>query len=462
MTTPRIALITPYSGNNFGDAAIQDALMTNLRLRLPGAQFSGITLNSDNFLNLHGAKAFPLYASDFPVPGPSASKIRPTSFEASDDVRLSGLNDLKNFLRNIVCAIPLARLIGKKIRACASAVQAEHRHSVEALGFLRTHDLVIVSGGGQLDEEWGGPWAHPFCLFKWAILARLARIPFVVASIGAGKTDSFACRFFLWAALCLAQYRSYRDKHSHAIARSLARRAANDAVVPDLAFGLPRSEIADAKDVRARACGRAIVAISLISYGNPEIWPKDDRQVLDRYLTQMTILVSQLLRRNDYVVFVWSARVDQRLVAELLGRLDDVSKARIPQQVFVPQLNSWRDVVVVLRSADMLIASRLHSTIFGFLARVPTVAISFDRKVDWIMEDLKQTDYLLNIRDFTAADVLAALEQIGPQREKIVREIAAYQEHIRPLLDAQCDALAVLCSSGSRSEANKRGEDLRR
>src|SRR5215813_12015498 len=45
----RIALLTPYNGGNFGDAAIQDAMIANIRLRLPGAQFSGICLNCDNF-----------------------------------------------------------------------------------------------------------------------------------------------------------------------------------------------------------------------------------------------------------------------------------------------------------------------------------------------------------------------------------------------------------------------------
>src|ERR1700719_489534 len=57
---PRIALLPPYNGGNFGDAAIQDAMIANLRLRLPDAQISGITLNSTSFLERHGAAGFPL------------------------------------------------------------------------------------------------------------------------------------------------------------------------------------------------------------------------------------------------------------------------------------------------------------------------------------------------------------------------------------------------------------------
>ena len=61
---PRIALLTPYTGGNLGDAAIQDALIANLRLRLPAVQFSGICLNGDNFVERHGSGFFPLCGSD--------------------------------------------------------------------------------------------------------------------------------------------------------------------------------------------------------------------------------------------------------------------------------------------------------------------------------------------------------------------------------------------------------------
>ena len=58
--------MTPYNGGNLGDAAIQDSMIANLRRRMPGAQFFGITLNCDNFLKQHGVGAFPLLASMLP------------------------------------------------------------------------------------------------------------------------------------------------------------------------------------------------------------------------------------------------------------------------------------------------------------------------------------------------------------------------------------------------------------
>src|SRR6202012_2037023 len=67
---PCIALLTPYTGGNLGDAAIQDAMIANLQLRLPRAQISGISLNCESFLERHAANgAFPLCANDRPFYG---------------------------------------------------------------------------------------------------------------------------------------------------------------------------------------------------------------------------------------------------------------------------------------------------------------------------------------------------------------------------------------------------------
>ena len=56
----------------------------------------------------------------------------------------------------------------------------------KVIGLLRTQDLLIISGGGQLDEEYGGAWRLPFAICKWVLLARLARVPCAMASVGAG------------------------------------------------------------------------------------------------------------------------------------------------------------------------------------------------------------------------------------------------------------------------------------
>jgi hypothetical protein len=67
--------------------------------------------------------------------------------------------------------------------------------------FLRSLDLLVVSGGGQLDEYWGGPRAHPFTLAAWTRLAHSVGVPIALLSVGADVVRSPLTRVFLRTAL---------------------------------------------------------------------------------------------------------------------------------------------------------------------------------------------------------------------------------------------------------------------
>jgi polysaccharide pyruvyl transferase WcaK-like protein len=347
--------------------------------------------------------------------------------------------------------VPAVWRCARTISALGRRVLRELSHSFGGYRFLRTQDLVIVSGGGQLDDEWGGPWGHPFTLFKWAVLARIARVPFTIASVGACKITSITSRFFLSAALRMAQYRSYRDQRSRKLAARLMQRTAGDTIVPDLAFSLPSSQLPPPPGIRAIAQGRTIVAISPIAFAKPQKWPHQDRALYERYLRQMTRVVSQLLERGYFLVMVWSSLGDdESVIPELLACLDDQSREMLAQQMHIPRIRTWKHLVASLRDVDFLIASRLHSAILGFVTQTPTIAISFDPKVDWVMEDLGQTEYLLQIRDFTAENVVEALDHIQLHRNLVVEQIRLYQHRILSVSARQYDALAQLAMAGRR------------
>jgi polysaccharide pyruvyl transferase WcaK-like protein len=447
---PRIALLTPYDGGNLGDAAIQDAIIANIRLRLPGAQFSGISLNCSHFIERHGVRAFPLCGTDRPFYRMSRGSApdRPgdgESLTGETNPRGLGVASIERALKNV----PGLWNCLKVAHTWLTGPWRELRHCVQGYRFLCMQDLLIVAGGGQLDEEWGGAWGHPFALFKWAVLARFARIPYVMVSVGAQKAESATSRLFMSAALRLATYRSYRDRNSREIAVGLLQRATKDPVVPDLAFTLPPVDLPPAAGFRAIAQDRPTIAISPIAFAKPGRWPWQDRALYDRYLHQMTEVVAQLLKHGSFLVMVCSSLGDDDSVTpELLGRLDDESKNRLALQMYIPTIATWKDVVASLRDVDILIASRLHSTIFGFVTQTPTVAISFDPKVDWVMEDLSQTDYLLQIHNFTAKDVIEALDRIERHRDAVLDQIASYRHRILSDLGLQYDALSGLLMAG--------------
>jgi len=449
---PRIALLTPYTGGNLGDAAIQDALIANLRLRLPDVQFSGLTLNSDNFVERHGASAFPLSAWHGTFYRMCGGRLTDQRRDNATFERLAGEpGATSKSLKRLLKQAPVLGWCLRTARSFGRRARAELLHAARGYRFLRMQDLLIVSGGGQLDEEWGGPWGHPFALFKWVALARMARIPSAFASVGACKVSSIRSRFFLSGALRMAQYRSYRDRNSRNIASTLLRRARGDAIVPDMAFSLPPSQLPLPAGIRALARGRTVVAISPIAYAKPGSWPCPDAALHERYLRQMTRLMAQLLSRDYFLAVVCSSVGDDDLVIrELLGRLDREAGEKMPGQVHVPVIRTWKDLAACLRDVDFLVASRLHSAILGFLTQTPTVAISFDPKVDWVMEDLGQTDYLLHICDFAAEDVIQAVDRIQLHKSLAAAQIGSYQRNVLSASARQYDALAGLAKASQK------------
>lgn len=450
---PRIALLTPYTGGNLGDAAIQDSIIANLRLRLPGAQFSGVSLNCDNFTERHGSSAFPLCASQGRFYRMSQGRMMHQPVEGRSPEAPSDENKatMSVVLRKALKQVPVLWRCLRRIRSLGRRVHGELRHCFQGYRFLRTQHLLIVSGGGQLDEEWGGPWGHPFTLFKWAILARMAGVPYAMASVGACKVTSITSRFFLSVALRMARYRSYRDKNSRKLASGLFRRAGGDSVVPDLALSLPPSELPPPASIRAMAQGRPIVAISPIAYAKPGAWPYQNAALYSRYLQEVARVASRLLQRDYFLLFVYSSLGDDdRVIPELLGWLDAEAREKASGRVRVPVINAWKDVAANLSAVDFLVASRLHSTILGFVTETPTVAISFDSKVDWVMQDLGQTDYLLHIRDFRAEDVIDALDRIELHSGSVAAKIQSYKLGIESAFTQQYDGLAELAMATHR------------
>ena len=425
---PRIALCTPYTGGNLGDMAIQDAVIENLRGLIPNAEFSGITLNSENFLRLHGTAAFPLVGAGAPF---FAMEVKWTP--PPESPTLSGVFNSR--IRGLLRRIPGARkakLALNWVTKRLKSARDEFRHWVDGYRFLRTQDLLLFSGGGQLDDNYGGAFGLPLTLCKWTLLARLAGLPCAMASIGVGIIDSSTSRVLISIALRMCRYRSFREPRSRKAAGKLFHRVANDLVVPDLALSLPLSEIPRCEEsVRTMAGGRQIVVLSPMAFAKPVNWPAPDWRLYVRYIQEIAKVLATLLQQGCFVVVLCSSRGDdESAIGDVLEHLDDEAKASLEQQVLFPKTATWREVLSFLRDADYMIASRLHGTIFGFITETPVVAISFASKVDWVLEYLGQSEYRLDIRTFTAGDVFATLERIRNNRESVVKQLVSVRQKI--------------------------------
>jgi polysaccharide pyruvyl transferase WcaK-like protein len=441
----RIGLLTPYNGSNLGDATIQTAVIENLRRRDSTLEFLGITLDPDDTASRHRISAFPI--TGLSVASYSEALVLHCTAPVFATVPAAEreVPEQPGRLRQLIKATPLLgpmlKFLVGKWRALGK-LPPEARHLWRSFQAVRTLDLLLVSGGGQLDEEFGGPWGHPYVLFRWAMLSRLAGTRLAVASVGAHHMNRPLTRFFIRTALASASYRSYRDPGSqHQLSRWGFTR--NDPCVPDLALSLR----VPAAPNGGRPSEPSVVGLSPMIYGHASHWPTSRPEVYEEYSRRLAEFAKWLLDRGHRLLLFQSSGADQVAAADLRARLLDLAGPEADRRVLEPGVLTVDQFFREVAAADYVVASRLHGVMMSHMLGKPVLAISFDRKVDAHMESMGQAQYRVDITRFEVADLIerfTALVRNAPmERTTISDRVSASRQQ----LDAQYEALLALAGS---------------
>jgi polysaccharide pyruvyl transferase WcaK-like protein len=407
----RIALLTPYDGGNLGDCAIQEALIENLRRYSPDIDMWGITLHPTRTSARHQIPCFPLTAISRSYYRGTQERVIKVDNERRSVVAYAS-EGLYRCMRRIARAVPFVKwvkiLVGEALHMCRS------------YRLLQKVDALVIAGGGQLDDEWGGSWGHPYALMKWAVLARAAGSSVAFLSVGACRIDSQLTRRFLKTALTAARYRSYRDAESRLLALGITPRAEGQ-VVPDLAFSLPITK----RKADFREEGAPLrIGVSPIAYCHPELWPTKNQIQYKQYITELAIFVSKVLQGGESVCLFSSSSPDDRLFTDLYHRLDPALDPAARNRLSSIVVNTLRELLEVLFSVDLVVASRLHGLLLSFLSGKPALAISYDRKVNRLMDELGQAAYCVEIGSLKSDDLLTLLSMLRTNRDAVVPAVA--------------------------------------
>jgi len=257
-------------------------------------------------------------------------------------------------------------------------------------------------------------------------------------SVGAGRLETRTARWLVRGALRRARYRSYRDPGTaeRVAGWSFTR---HDARVPDLAFSL-RSAAAAAEP--GGASERLDVGLGVISFGHPELWRLDEDEGMHaRYLDALVALAEQLLNAGHTLTWFATGAQDRPVMEQAQARLQAAMPELPAGRLNVLRGHSVAGLLAALESMDVVVASRLHSVILAHLCGVPTVAVSFDRKVDAHMDMAGEGDVCLDIRRIDARTLEAAFRRICATRAGRRRSIAAHVRTWRDALDAQYGAV---------------------
>ncbi len=417
-----IALLSPCGFGNLGDAAIMSAAISEIRERLPHAEIVAFTLNPADTTERHGIAAFAIdaqTANGFGRPKATDRGLR-RLIERS-------LDRCNRFSSRATAAL-------RKTLNLVSGPWREWQHWRATSRVLIRCQLVVVCGGGQLDELWGGAWGHPYAMFKFACLARRAGARFIVLSSGSGVLRSAVGRWLVRSALKKADYRSFREDFAVVLARELNAPEPNQ-WFPDLAFslGVPARRVA--RHERRR------IGVSPIAWCDPFAWPERDARRYDRYLERLADFVRRVLTRDDEVVLFATAGADHKVMADLVNRIHKDGATQYGGRLEVSPARTVSDLLDVLQTLDVVVASRLHGVILSYVCRVPVAAVSYDPKVDFVVNRLRQDEASVPIDAFDADRLLAIVDRLHEGRQAVANRLEHGVAAWQVLLSQQYDAV---------------------
>ncbi len=329
--------------------------------------------------------------------------------------------------------------------------QTEQRHRVDAAPWrdplsiaeeVRRCDLVVIGGGGLFQDYNGVEPAtlltprHGGITFYAgpAILAALAGKPVALHGLGFGPLASPEARRIARIVASSAARVSVRDAASRDLLVSLGLPAESVTVSADPAFlvtpgGVRPEDVLIGMGIEPRG---PLVGVALRPWSRAEAgWEDEVAAALDLFVE----------RTGGSILFVpfekspWTDDDDFALASRLRRRLENADRAAVVSGLLAPA-----DTAALMGGCDLVLAMRLHAAIFAVAGGVPTVALTYDPKVDALMARSGLSAYVVPLEGLAgsalAAKMEAARDAGGPRRKTGLSAAAGQQRLAREDLAA--------------------------
>lgn len=413
----RVGLFGPYHSNNLGDTATQMAVMANLRRHHAGIEFISICFDPQDAARTHGVSAFNM-----------------TGTESYIHVPHSGTLDPENN-RGLQQKPWLMRWLPYKAYMLVSHVW----QSWNIYRFTRKIDVLLISGGGQLCDFWGGPWARPFELLVWTVACRLRRKRVVVFATAADNLTTRIGRVMCFLAMRLSHYTVYRDEYTVQAAREAGLENPGHAC-PDAAFSLPLPETLSSNPT-------TIQPVVLACPISKSAWLRTIDASYESYLEEF-VDTCELLVKHGFVVQLSNSQVkmDSPVAQRISERLQERLKGDpvLIERIQLRLTRTVSDFITLAKNANVVLASRLHGVILSLVTGRPVVAIAYIRKVSQVMVDAKISEYCIELRDSTAKRITAMVHVALDNQVNLRHHIDTMNAQFRTALEREYEAIVTV------------------
>jgi polysaccharide pyruvyl transferase WcaK-like protein len=433
----RIGLLAHCGNGNLGDEATLATIIEGIRRRDPTALVCAFTANPEDTAQRHRIEAFPL-------------RRTPTRQAPPGDVRHRIAAGLRDTLVARLKTIPLIRLPLKGLRAVLSSsvgLLRELVFVVRSARRLRGFSMLVVAGGGQLGDYFGGISGYPYYILRWAVLARAVGARIVFLSVGAGPIASPVSGLFFRAALSLALYRSFRDQASRQLVEEIGVRDDNH-VIPDVVLGL-----SPPVGWRTSSTPRSglTVAINPLPYFDHRYWTESNASIYHHHVITVAAFATWLLENGHRVVlFPTQLNADPPVIDDvrrLLRALPPGQRARLIDR----SVGSLESLLAVISSADVVVAGRYHGQVLGLVFRKPVIGLAYDRKTRELLHDIGLEYFALDIVTADSALLRERFRRLVGELDDVRAVIDRGVSDHRRIIETQYDMLFGQSEWGGRA-----------
>ncbi len=403
---PRIAFFGIFGIQNLGNECTLQAILYNIRKRLPGEDIYAISFNPDDTSRRHNLAAV------------AVSQQNPAGV-----LRWGGL----------------WRGPAKLLRICLRILY-ELMNWFTAIKTLRGTDLVVMTGTGMLTDYMTTALGFPYHVFRWTAAARLAGCKVQFVGVGVGPIYGRLSRWLITTALSLADYRSFRDQNSKNRIKKNGFDSDQDPVFPDLVFSLapdilPR-RLNDKRQIRK-------VGLGVMDHQDIHLWNSNEHQAqYSAYLEKMCDFVFWLVEHNYAIrILQGDVKYDASTRAELRARLEKRGIRYDQAGIIDEGSTTVEELIAQIAEVDIVVSPRFHNLLLGLMLNIPAVSISYDPKNDSLLEGVGLGKYCQPLAELDLQRLIDHFIELEARGDELKPMIEKKAKEYRNLLEEQYDLI---------------------
>ncbi|GAA1561491.1 polysaccharide pyruvyl transferase family protein [Kribbella sancticallisti] len=307
--------------------------------------------------------------------------------------------------------------------------------------WVRRYDIVIIPGMGVLEttlqlQPWGWPYAL-FLVFAWA---RVFGVRTALVSVGANVPRERSIRMLFAGTAKFASYRSFRDTDSRDALRQMGLDAGADAIYPDLAFALPLPKPADAPVIAPTV---RTVGLGVMAYRGTNADRSRSGEVYEAYVRKMIDFSRWLVDQGYRVRLLTGDPSDEAVVSAVVDDLRRTRPGVVDALLIREPAESLSELMEQMAGVDLVVASRYHNVLSALKLSKPTISISYARKNDILMEDMRLGEFRQPIQSLDVQRLIEQFRALEARASRLEPEMHRRNAEYVKLLEQQNAALSA-------------------